>query len=160
MGYHKSVYIGPFIELNGKMPSIEKEKKVSFTICQNEDCSIHGKNVNGKFCPECGSPVEKGTKTESYFATSSINDLMYDFGDEDIMYSPEYLRSVLIPNDVSSIRDIVIRSGEDDFASEIPNSDTALDKFTRDEKYSRFMCFLDAKGVNYLVKYGVVSYWS
>ena len=160
MGYHKSVYVGPFIELNGKLPSAERERKINFTICQNEECSIHGKNVIGKFCPECGSQVGKGTKIESYFVTPSINDLMYDFGDEDIMYNPEYLRSVLIPNDFSSIRDIVIRSGEDDFVSEIPNTDFALDKFMRDEKYSKFMCFLDSVGVNYSVKYGLVSYWS
>jgi len=160
MGYRKNVYVGPFIELNGKLPSVEKEIKINFTICQNEECSIHGKNVNGKFCPECGSQVEKGTKAEIYFVTSSINDLMYDFGDEDIMYNPEYLRSVLIPNDISSIRDIVIRSGEDDLVSEILNSDFALDKFMRDEKYSKFMCFLDALDVNYSVKYGLVSYWS
>ena len=160
MGYHKNVYVGPFIELNGNLPSAEKERKINFTICQNEECSIHGKNVNGKFCPECGAQVGKGTRIESYFVTQSIKDLMCDFGDEDVMYNPEYLGSVLIPNDVSSIRDIVIGSGEDDFVSEIPNTDFALDKFMRDEKYSKFMFFLDSVGVNYSVKYGLVSYWS
>lgn len=160
MGYDKYVYVGPYIELNGKLPSIEKEKKIGYNICPNETCEIHGKNINGKYCPECGNPAEKGFRIEKYYDTSSINDIMYEFGEEDIMYSPEYQRSVLLPNNIATIRDIVLRPGDDDFAGEIPNSDLAKDKFMRDERYSKFLCFLDSKGVNYTVKFGLVSYWS
>lgn len=53
MGVSTYVYVGPFIK--SEKCSISSIKRVK--TCSNPDCTNHIKNkeINGKFCSECGS---------------------------------------------------------------------------------------------------------
>lgn len=162
MGYHRQTYIGPYITIDGKLPTIEKENAIKYMTCENPSCVILGKTISGKFCPECGSSLAKGKRFEKYYCESSLYELMDEFKIPDIMYSPEDSDKVLIPNMRSDISNNIIHINEFDGFNvhELSNPDSIIKSLLCDPIYSKFLSFLDGKNIKYTVKYGVISYWS
>ncbi len=70
MSIDYSAHIGPYI----KVYNPKKASTTELTLCCNKNCSQHNKEVDSKFCPECGSLI----KTSKLPCRESIDFNVYD----------------------------------------------------------------------------------
>jgi len=151
MGVSKNTYVGPYLKIN-KIPTEKVEKKDSYKICPNENCSIHLIKAVGEFCSNCGTKNILHTNKQYIDKGKNIYDLMFEFGEEDIFFVYENL---CLMNRRSSYN----KSDDEPFLLNMDENyiSNALTSFNKD--YSEFMSFLKESGVEFDVKFGVISYY-
>lgn len=162
MGSYHSTYMGPYLEV----PHAEQEKTEQPTyICTAN--KKHGGKWGMKFCPDCGAPVDTNKRTVTKVAPVDVYDVCENVGTAEVVWQPASLADaasrdafgIWVSNYGDVCRDleetgVVCLSGTDPstFAD-----DTA--EFTQ-----RLQPAVDAIrekfGVEAVVKYGIVSYYS
>lgn len=122
----------------------------------------------GNFCSICGKPLIKGTVEEKI--TLDAADLLEDFaeegyGDEYILYFPEYLSSSEYMLGIADSDNgcSVMNISADDYNMELIidesfKSRTYVDEFNN--TYSGFLKFLKSKNIEYDVKFMILTYYS
>lgn len=148
MGSYHSLYVGAYLEL------IDPPKGTALSDIPR--CVKCGTGENSPFCPTCGSPTEKVMKEY----TCGLYDLLpegWDEGDALRTVYPEWgsdLESpVYVENGGTEYSDMdnptVISPGD-------PEKHIARFK----EAYSDLLEDLEGTGVDYVIKFGVISSWS
>jgi len=149
MGSNQNTYIGPYITID-KLPT--KSMTETLYTCSNTSCKIRGKKAIGKFCNACGSENTNVSKTKE--GSISINDLMYEFGSEDIMFNLD--GEYLLPN--SRNKYSIKYDDSDGFVKkDIMDKSTSINAFSVDHK--KFIDFLISKQVEFTISFGVIAYY-
>jgi hypothetical protein len=149
MGSHQHTYIGPYLKIN-KVPKVSKTE-VLYT-CSDSKCKAYNAKASGNFCNTCGAKNANRSKTKE--VNLSIYDMMFDFGDENIMTSLD--GEYLIPN---GKKHYAIRYDDsENFVEEsINDKENSINNFLND--YKAFIDFLITMKVEYTVSFGVLAYY-
>ena len=156
MGYSLNVVLTPYMEIT-KNPTALRVIKENINICTNTECRQHKnqKRYNCSFCPICGSQVGPFEKVSNVEDSVNIHDLMEEIGREDLFfYHPEL--DVYLPNYLKKHR----VNSDDDNVTEIDLAapQSAIEAICIDPLYKKFFLHLYAKGVEYVIKYGLITY--
>lgn len=85
MSVECSVYVGPYLSLNGEVLSSPVTRQITVKTCTNTTCVNHTKMTKLKtpFCPDCGSPVS----SQSFSITQDVEFDPRDVTNE-VLYCP------------------------------------------------------------------------
>lgn len=159
MGMNLSTKVGPYIKIIGNhIVTVTKTKK---------QCPLgHNKKQDGKFCNECGAeminvPYEETKKRYPHQVLNDIDDID-DI--DDMLYSPEGMDSILLPND--DPEDLI--EANSDEHDECDLSDIDLNELKKSQidwmgkTYTvAINVLMDAYGDdNVVIKWGIINYWS
>lgn len=158
MGSSRYTFIGAFLAFT-KLPSETKpETNVTKSVtCDNNNCKEYRKSINAKFCSECGQPSKTNTQTttKDVTKTTSLYDLMNEFGNEDILYECEEL---LLPN--RSLKNSITIDNETESILNCPGKEESIQEFRN--TYQSFLNFLDLHPgkPQYEIRFGILNYWN
>lgn len=155
MGYSKYTYTGPYINVTS-VPKEEKEKTQIYLSCLNESCESYHKNLNehGSFCSLCGQKKENYLKKDIIYKNINVKDILCEFGDVDVLFkigeSEKYG-----PNRRGKYH----KNSDEDFVFDLNESfiQNALKQFQ--SEYSDSLEYLKENGIEFDVKFGVISYY-
>lgn len=156
MGYSQFIVLTPYMEIT-KNPTALREVKDIIYICSNIECKQHKnqKQYKCKFCPDCGSPIGPFEKISHVEDAVDIEELMFNVGKEDLffhhpdldVYIPNYLKAHKIDADEDDVKEI---------DSVAPQS--AIEALCEDPLYKKFFLMLCDNKVEYVIKYGLITY--
>lgn len=159
MGYSQNIYIGPYLKI--EMPEKIKEVRTNRKYCSNSECSNSQQHVSGNFCPLCGNSLHNVIDIQSQTQKISHWDILSDFGDDDLMWVPEYLDGVFLPNSIKGPFENYFRqisSNSETGEMDIPNQEVATKAF--EEEYKDFLDFLTTNSYIWQIKWGLVNSFS
>lgn len=158
----KTTYVGPYIKIKKlNIKPIETEKQERVFTCSNKSCKIHGKKAVGKFCSECGQPNGNVTTILRVTEVPSGYQLLYDFGNEDLLYplgERDDKEILFLPNRKNSYS-IRVDSDDSFIEKEITQTPEYINSLLARD-YQSFLNFLTEKEIPYTIVFGVLSYWN
>jgi hypothetical protein len=155
MGMDQYTKITAYIKVE-KYPEVERINTKKIQGCSNPDCQDSSKSLTGSFCSTCGSKIEPKeivTKTIHEMSPWSVNE---EYGDEDIFYPSHDDSHFLLPN--RKLKHYLSIDERSYGSYEVPNSEDAINELKTN--YSDYLDFLTKKGINFTVKFGLITYWA
>lgn len=161
MSSHNYVYMGPYLEVPHAHQEVEE--RPSYTCTANKQ---HGGKYGMKFCSECGAPVDRESRTITKVSPINMYSICEDLKNEAV-WQPESLALSATHDDVGVWLCNLGRLGRDLDDDEVVclttvDSSTFADDITAFSELVQphMRKLLEKFGVEAVVKYGIVSYYS
>lgn len=155
MSTDQQIHLGPYVVTK----KLVKEVEQSFSECQNEKCILFNKPLATKFCPQCGSEVQKGGEKVpiAFKAIDALNE--GNFVDEFYYVQscgrePLSLYCILVPNHFLPHR-IEIKENEMG-VYDLSGINQERDINELKERYNKALNFLEVSGFGIQYKWGLV----
>ena len=158
MGSYLNTYIGVYLSIDKvNFPKEELIKIENVFTCENTSCKTHGVKAIGKFCSECGYNNKNISIMRKVTSTITPYDLMIEEGQEDLFNAQDIGKKVVFLANSRAEFFMNVDRDDSNFEKDIPNKEDAIKAF--EDKYINFINLLDAKSIQYSIKFGVVSYY-
>jgi hypothetical protein len=156
MGVDKLIYIGPYLEVSGR---IEIDKIKIKRICPNHP----EKESKDKFCSKCGEEI----KNVEYSEIRKVDPVQFMYQSfqngsikEDDLWSPEYFNSQILPNKyIPNKIKIDDNGGFADISNSLDKMNDQIQWFKENFR-KEILIFENAFGKdNVKILWGIASYW-
>lgn len=137
-----SGYIGPYIKVENISHTIQQV----VNACVNKSCVKHKKVIRSKFCPECGSKIDKITMHQE--KNFDVHGFLY--GNE-MLDNFSHIGFCVIPHEVFYHADEYIIDFKD------IDQEIYIQDFIADEKTVNFLKSLNHNKIQYSVHFGYIE---